>query len=529
MERKLRLRSRAGAAAVVMALTIAGCTATSNPDGSPSPSPRSQESAPPDEGALLREMVPGLHTDEGPFEQVDSSVNKPAGQDIAISVDASADPVGQWQSTNVGLSFELRELADPRWEPGASSLEMLIGELDGAALRFGGNSADRNVWFTDSNEPAPDWARATLTPADFERLARFADATNVQVSLVVDLGHGDAKRAAAMALAAHSALGERLVAVSIGNEPNGFTIKGRDGTSVRDSNWGTDAYRKQLKEFATAIHKAAPDLPIAGPGTYDKAWWDAFIEAEIPGTVAMTQHWYPLWSCPGKQSAGTPEAKPTVANLVSASIHDRASNTFRKAHEVAGAADLPLWMEETGPTSCSGGNETSRTHAQSLWTVDYALNGAANGVERMAFHSTIDACRGGAPMSAVCHDGKLGKQDPDVFGQVGYLGLLFASQVSAGAMLPVTVSGSDSVYAYAVRHSAGIDVVIINLQDPERVGASDLDISLSSKGKVTAASQLGGATFSQTGSSQLVPLRKANADSVATIAPGSAMLIRYSN
>lgn len=153
MERKLRLRSRAGAAAVVMALTIAGCTATSNPDGSPSPSPRSQESAPPDEGALLREMVPGLHTDEGPFEQVDSSVNKPAGQDIAISVDASAEPVGQWQSTNVGLSFELRELADPRWEPGASSLEMLIGELDGAALRFGGNSADRNVWFTDSNEP----------------------------------------------------------------------------------------------------------------------------------------------------------------------------------------------------------------------------------------------------------------------------------------------------------------------------------------------------------------------------------------
>lgn len=525
----VRVRSWLAVLTVVLTLVATGCTATTAPDSPPSQSTTPSEPIEFTDNAELREVVPGLLSNQGPFAQVSVPGNKPAGQDVTISVDTSVAAISKWQPTNVGLSFELRELADPRWEPDASSLDGLVGALDGAALRFGGKSADRNVWFTDSNEPAPQWARATLTPADFERLGRFAEAANAQVSLVVDLGHSDPKRSAAMALAAYNALGERLVAVSIGNEPNGYTIKDRNGTSVRDSSWDRDAYREQVTEFATVIHQSAPNLPIAGPGAFDKAWWEAFIEADIPNTVAMTQHWYPLWSCPGKSSAGDAEAEPTVANLMSASTHERASRVFDKAYQVARAAGLALWMEETGPTSCSGGNETSRTHAQSLWTVDYVLNGAMHGVERMALHSMIDACQGGAPMSAVCHDGKLGEQDPDVFGEVGYLGLLFASQLSAGELIPVMVSGSDQVYAYAVRHTEGLDVVVINRQDPQTVGAAALDITLNSDARVVAASQLGGATFAQKGATQLVPLRQASAESVATIAPGSALLIRYAN
>ena len=47
------------------------------------------------------------------------------------------------------------------------------------------------------------------------------------------------------------------------------------------------------------------------------------------------------------------------------------------------------------------------THARALWTVDLAMTAAELGVEHTAFHSTLQACQGGAPMRAVCATGEL--------------------------------------------------------------------------------------------------------------------------
>src|SRR5699024_11431071 len=59
-------------------------------------------------------------------------------------------------------------------------------------------------------------------------------------------------------------------------------------------------------------------------------------------------------------------ANPTVEGLTSPKIRERAHHIVGMGAEVAADHDLPLWMEETGPTSCPGTNDTSRTHAQAL-------------------------------------------------------------------------------------------------------------------------------------------------------------------
>lgn len=394
---------------------------------------------------------------------------------VTVTVKADKKHSTRWRSTNTGLSFEATDLADPRWEPGESSLDLLIGSLDNPSLRFGGNAVDRRLWWTSSNEKAPKWAEATVTPADLERVGRFLDEVDATATLVLPLGHFDPARAADMGAHAHKIWGDRLVAVSFGNEPNGYHDANQPQLELRDASWGPDAWVKQARATQQALEKKSPGIPVTGPGAYDAQWWRAFGDADLPHSAGLTQHWYPLWSCPDRPSAGDERAAPTVANMVAPHTHAKARKTFTMAREVAASYDLPLFMDETGPTSCPGTNPTSRTLAQALWTVDYAFNGAQHGVHRMNMHSALQACSGGPPMSLLC-DREKAKPSADIKGQGNYLALLFAAQVREGRFVPITVKGSKKVFGYAVHHPAGVDVVLVNMADPG-TGASPLDLT----------------------------------------------------
>src|SRR5699024_10397134 len=201
-----------------------------------------------------------------------------------------------------------------------------------------------------------------------------------------------------------------------------------------------------------AIEEAAPDLPIAGPSAYDAPWWRAFAESDVPHQRALTMHWYPLWDCEGPDSS---IANPTVEDLTSPAIRDRAQHIIGMAAEVAAEHDLPLWMEETAPTSCSGTNASSRTHAPALWPADLALTASDHGVERTAFHSPLQACQGGAPMSPVCATGEL--EDPGliVTGRTSYLAPLQLGHLPDGQILAPAVSGDGTVMVHAVAGDDG--------------------------------------------------------------------------
>ncbi|MGP9736125.1 hypothetical protein ACT3SQ_16405 [Brachybacterium sp. AOP42-C2-15] len=473
MTRRQGVLLAAGLLAVVLVVTgtlmlrplLLGSTSSDDRDGrrsSASPSP-----APPWNSVDL----PGYESDPGPFTLAPLDETSGAAVTISLSFDADSVTTGG----NIGLSFDATELANPIWDAEQSNLTLTLQELDRPVLRFGGNGVDRRMWWTSNGEPAPAWAEVTVTPDDLARVANVADDVDAQVNLALDLGHDDPGRAADMAAHAAQAFGDRLLAVAIGNEPNGYFHENQPQLAVRDATWGPEPYQDSLREYSAALEEVAPGLPVAGPGAYDAPWWRAFAESGIPNQRALTMHWYPLWDCDGPASS---IANPTVEDLTSPELRDRARHIIGMGAEVADENDLPLWMEETGPTSCPGTNDTSRTHAQALWTIDYVLTAAELGVERTAFHATLQACQGGAPMSPLCATGELEKPGMVVAGRTSYLALMQLGMLTDGHVLSSAASGDGAVMVHGVLGDDGsLNLLIVDLRDPTSASPAQVQIS----------------------------------------------------
>lgn len=517
--------ARFAAAVVLSAVALTACTPASNPDGLSTPGRPTTRATPTPTPTppTLEEAAPGLLARQKVFTFPDTPGG---GPEISVDLTRGSDPVGTLASANVGLSFETAELADPRWEPGESTLTLLIKALDRPSLRFGGNSVDRRVWWTSSDEPAPDWAEAVVTPADLKRLARFVQAVDATVTLVVDLGHNDPERGADYVFHAREALGDALVAVSVGNEPNGFNLASQPQYRIRDDSWGPDAYVKQLRTYSEAIQARTPGVRLIGPGAFDAPWWRAFASAGLPETTALAQHWYPLWSCDGVKE---PKAAPTVANLTDPWLRSRARFMLGMGLSTARGFKLPVWMEETGPTSCVGTNETSRTHAQALWTVEYTLHAASLGVQRMNHHGMLGPCVGGAPMSPTCDPAPKGTRGDRIRGQANYLALLQVGRLREGQFVPVRAAGNERVFAYAIAEAdadGAIDLVLINMNDPAQTGASPLTLTLPEGATVRHASLLSASGLGVRNETTLIPWSPVARDPQWRLPAGSVLALR---
>ncbi|WP_051266575.1 hypothetical protein [Gulosibacter molinativorax] len=417
-------------------------------------------------------LAPGFDPYPPTFKLPDATTLTGDAISASLKLEQDATPFGG----TVGFSFEGADLASPMWDPDNSNLNEMLAAVENPVIRFGGLKGDRRVWWTSANEPAPSWAEATVTPTDLENVAAVADEVDASVTLVVSLARYDPDRAADMAAHARAIFGDRLLAITIGNEPNGYFLEGEPDRSVRDKTWDTNAYQDGLEEYAAAIESASPGTPISGPGAYDATWWRAFADSSVANQTAMSMHWYPLWDCSGPASS---TANPTLEDLTSPKLRESARNIVGMGAETAEQYDLPLWIEETGPTSCSGGNETSRTHAQSLWTTDYVLTAAELGAERIAFHSTLAACEGGAPMSPICATGTYSDPGTIVQGRTSYLALMQLSWIPDGNMLTPTVSGDGTVMVHGVFGADGsLTLVVSDLRDPAS-GAEALPVTVS--------------------------------------------------
>jgi len=437
--------------------------------GSPGPTSATPTIRPADEVD-----APGYDPSPGPFST--TPVAEATGEPISVSF--ALEEGATHSGGTVGLSLEATDLASPVWGSEDSNIDEMLDALDRPILRFGGNSVDRRMWWTSSDEAPPEWATATVTPADLERVARVAEKADAQVTIVVDLGHDDPDRAADMATHAREAFGDHLAAISVGNEPNGYDLASQPQLQIRGDGWGPQAYQTSLRTYADAIEARSPGTPIAGPGTFDATWWRAFASADLPHTAALSMHWYPLWDCNGPASS---IANPTVEDLTSPSLRTQAHKILGMGEAEASKNNLPLWLEETGPTSCPGTNAISRTHAQALWTVDYVLTAEEIGAERIAFHSTLQACKGGAPMSPICATGT--KDEPgELFqGRTSYLALMQLGWLQPGRVLTPTVSGDGRIMVHGVLGDDGsLGLVIVDMRDPATDADSPVTVSMPS-------------------------------------------------
>ncbi|MEV7637998.1 hypothetical protein AB0N71_17705 [Pseudarthrobacter enclensis] len=410
----------------------------------------------------------------------------------------------------MGISFETDIMTDARLEPGASTLVEELKKLHKPVLRFGGQAVDRRFFWTSTDEPLPDWTLVPafkgdvrpvqkVTPADLQRIARLADAADARILLTADLGHYDPERAGDLAKNAKTIFGDRLLGITVGNEPNGYHFEGRPYQTLRPAGWDTNKFLTEYKAYSAAITKNAPGVKIVGPGAYAQNWLKAFIENDDPAVGALSYHHYPMSDC------GTADiASPTIDRVMSRERADLNREFISNIAATAKPANLPLWLTEGGLSACSGSNETTRTHASALWTVGYALTAAEAGVTQMDIHGALDACKGGPPASPVCDTGAYKKPNGVIGSQANYYGMLLVNALQPGEFRNVEQTGNPNVYTHAINHADGsMSVVVINQNDPKTTAQAPVTIKLPAKVGTGVMSQLTAPTFDAQDSSRI--------------------------
>ncbi|MET3351356.1 UNVERIFIED_ORG: hypothetical protein ABID57_003063 [Arthrobacter sp. UYEF1] len=483
------------ASAVIVVALVFFALPLINPSGGPTTvatgSPTAASASPTPEPSTTLPAAPSVNY----YDQIGPPAGSPLTAVERLNIKVSANKSGTSLPEGiVGLSLEATDLADPSLRGDNAEIVTRLTGLGKPLLRFGGNAVDRRFFWTSSGEATPgnltgDKAHPVraVTPADLTRINTILEAADATISLTVDLGHYDPARAADMAKFATQTFGKRLVSITVGNEPNGFPLSG-----VRAKSWGVNDYLKELKAYADAIYEVAPDVPLLGPGAYEQSWWEPFLKADLKQKRILSLHNYPLHVCDSTEG----DRSPTLANLMSSNLHEATAAYQTTALTLARKYNVETWMPETGISACSGSNPTTKVHASALWAVDYSLNAARLGIQRLGFHSSLLTCQGGPPMSAICTGGAYLKPDGTFSERSNFFGMSLTAELGAGEFLDLQAAGGGLAYAYALQIADGsTSVVIINENDPTKAAQTNVTVELPGKALTGTMTQMTGPSF----------------------------------
>lgn len=365
----------------------------------------------------------------------------------------------QISETLIGLSYETLQLHDADFfSRHNTALIGLLRRLNPhGVLRIGGNSSDYSVWSeyrgelpTFENPPGAVFSRPyPITPRQLANLAEFLRATGWRLIFGVNLKIDKPPMAAQLAQAVKQAVGEQLLAIQIGNEPNDYPRA--DGKPI-----GYDDYLQRWQRSAQAI-RAAVAVPIAGPDTGASTDWVLRFAQQVPDIAALSRHYY---------RGGAHDATTSIAQLLAGDPH-----FFAEAAQIAQAAGrrgLPCYLTEVNSYYSGGKLGVSNTFAAALWGGDFALAAAQAGITGIQVHSgmlsvleaSLDknvAARPGAGDYKQRLDAVSGRYSP-IAGDAGlgfyarplYHGLLLAQQFGGARFIGTELAANDTnLTAYA--------------------------------------------------------------------------------
>ena len=401
-------------------------------------------------------------------------------QSLTITVDPT-QPGRVIPQDFVGLSFEVNQLHRTWTDPRRGNVATLLRNLGVGNLRFSANQVDQTAWMPDPSKPTPSWAvkGQRVVPDDLSRVGRLAAATGWSVDLGVNLGHCDPAAAADQSAAAAARIGPGLRSIQIGNEPNFFILSAADGSRrAYNPQW----YVRDATTYRKAIRAAAPDVRIEGPDTvsagigvppFDAAAWPVLAEQWLRAYVSafgaqsrvLNQHYYPFVNVtrvgvPGS-AARAVGALPTVDRLLEPTTQAKQLTFLREFATVARRAGLEPRLSETNSVAKEGREGVTNSFGAALWTVDYLLAAAREGVTGVNLHNQVDDCQS---YPVFCFPDPASRTSDTARVNPNYYAALLVSQVAGGRVLPVTTSGKAHVTAYAVRMPSGqIKVIVTNL------------------------------------------------------------------
>jgi hypothetical protein len=366
----------------------------------------------------------------------------PQGRPVKVSIDVN-HPGAAVPSDFLGLSFEAAALPRIAAYAHGGSLAQLLRSLGDGTLRFGGVSADSRVAWSGKGA-LPRWASGAISTHDLAGIGTLARETGWSVLLTVNLGHYDPAAAAREAAAAHALLGAKLAGIEIGNEPDRFYLKG-----LRGPGWRFSAYRRQFDVYRTAIARAAPGVPIAGPDASSGERVLPWLRASAALHPALlTDHYYPLSSC---------GYTPVVSELLSPVVRQSENSMLNSLGAIQRSSAIPLQIDETNNISCKGQSGVSNTFATALWAADYTARAMAAGIRGVDFHDLISLPGAYSPLVATRNE---------LHANPEWYALLLAGRLRGAKPLQATVHGAPNLTARAFLSTDGVvQLVLVNF-DP---------------------------------------------------------------
>jgi hypothetical protein len=365
---------------------------------------------------------------------------------VPVSIDDS-HPGREVEDGFLGLSLEAADLPAVARGGSQGNLVPLLRSLGPGVLRFGGASVDLRTAYADH----PPWANAVIEPADFDHLRTLLSRTGWRAIVTVPLGHFDPQAAAREVVAASRRLGPLLLAVEIGNEPDGLWIFG-----LRPPSWGYGDYSAQVNSYRRAIRAVAPAVPIAGPDTVGYGWLRPYARDQRP--AILTAHYYPLNVCAAPA--------PSIATLLSDDVLTRQGYALRGLGRLGRSFGLVTRLGETNNIGCAGETGVSDTYAAALWALRYMATAMRAGISGINFHTLIDNCRGYSP---ICMPTKYDVEGGWMRPMPEWYALLLFSRLTGDRAVEASPAGNPSgLTVNAFAGPSRLDVLVVNTGEQSR-------------------------------------------------------------
>ena len=381
---------------------------------------------------------------------------QPAALQVSLFIDLSTSLV-KVPEDFMGLSYESGQLAYPDFFSAQNTvlIEMFRTLSPAGVLRLGGNLSEFTVW--SETEPAtppeagglvgPDPGHRaprtfTITPRSIRNLQGFLDATGWRCIYGLNLGGGSLEQALAEGSFVARTLGNKLMCVQFGNEPDLF--KHRD---QGNKPWTYDEFLARWKTFRAAFHEKLPEIAVAGPdAAFNQKWVKQFTEDVPKDVVLATSHYY---------AEGPPDDPRMNIDLL---LHPSArfDSSCRQALDSARAAGLPFRMAEGNSCYNAGKQGVSDTFVSALWAGDFCLQMAAIGCVGVNLHGGANGFY--SPIVGSIASGFIVRPE--------YYGLMLAQQFAGHTMHRITLETQGAnLTAYAAREGGESGLIAIFNKD----------------------------------------------------------------
>ncbi|KAI0316859.1 glycoside hydrolase family 79 protein [Amylostereum chailletii] len=349
-----------------------------------------------------------LNPPPAPSPPIATAFTVPIASDAGNVPNLSIPQSGAFAGFSIEMSVATQVLgknSSVLFVPFLNLLSNIVARAGGVQVRVGGNTqedAELKDSLPDGTILAKDYANifnpTGTPPLEYTRdlvymMGNISNLVNVRWYTGIPFFQTDPV-SLDMALLAQEVLGDRLIALQAGNEPDLYTVRGR---THRPAGYGPVNYTDDIGNLIAQV-SANASLPrqndiwlvpsISSKWEPDDVWDTGIVDAYLDNLNALTVQRYPHNNCAFfYQDAPLADPQTLFADYLNHASTVALASTYASSAALAVAHGKPLLMFETNTASCSGFAGLSDAFGAALWGLDWTLTLAATNFSGALFHT----------------------------------------------------------------------------------------------------------------------------------------------